>query len=111
MIYMQVLPPERMRAMRDDLRAAGRDARRSAEGTDEMLQALRAEPFDPAAAVRVLDAQRDASLKRQDLATQAWMNQISDMDPAERSAYADRLQEVQEARAARRRDWDRSPSD
>ena len=87
-LYMQALPREARRAIREKTRAgprAGRDA-------TEMLAALRQQPFDPAAAAQVLDTERDAGLQRRNATTAAWLSEITAMSTQERSAYADRLE-------------------
>lgn len=98
-IYMQALPREARRALREELREA-RPARR--EGSD-MLVALRQDPFDPAAVRSVLEAERQAGLSRQEAATSAWISHITDMTGAERRAYADRLQALLEKRGSGKR--------
>ena len=63
---------------------------------DQIIVALRADPFDPAAVRKVLDAQRRAALGVQDAGQAAWLAKITDMDSAARAQYADRLQQVLE---------------
>ena len=70
--------------------------------TEDMLVALRQEPFDPAAAARVLEAEREAGLLRQDKASGAWLSYITALSVSERNAYADRLQELSERRDQRK---------
>lgn len=87
-LYIQALPRETRRAIREQTRGGPRMARDGGE----MLAALRQEPFDPAAAARVLDAQRDAGLQRREGVTAAWLSEVTAMTAQERAAYADRLE-------------------
>jgi uncharacterized membrane protein len=97
-IYMQALPREAQRAVRAQLKSI----RRTPPDTAQMIAALRVEPFDPAAAVRVLEAQRDEGMARQSAASDAWLAQVTAMSAQERLAYADRLQELAQERQERR---------
>lgn len=87
-LYMKALPRETRRAIREQTRGGPRVA----QDAGEMLAALRQEPFDPAAAAQVLDAQRDAGLQRREAATAAWLSEVTAMSAQERNAYADRLE-------------------
>ncbi|MGJ8596408.1 periplasmic heavy metal sensor [Sulfitobacter sp.] len=87
-LYMKALPRESRLAIHEKTRGVGRMER----GSGDMLAALRDEPFDPAAAARVLDAQRDAGLLRRDAATAAWLSEVTAMTVQERADYADRLE-------------------
>lgn len=97
-IYMQALPREARREVRAQLRSIGREQ----AGTDAMLGALRQEPFDPAAAVQVLESERDTGLARQTAASALWLEQITAMSAQERLAYADRLEALLQHRG---KDW------
>ncbi|MEX3314831.1 periplasmic heavy metal sensor [Sulfitobacter sp. PS-8MA] len=94
--YVQALPQERRRALHRDMHAGqqaphlNRQARRAHYA--QMLAALRAEPFDPAAAQAVLTRQSDAVASVQTAAHAAWLAQVGAMSTAERSAYADALE-------------------
>ncbi len=95
--YIHALPREDRQAVRQTMhRRSGGHA-----GFVEMLEALRREPFDPRAAQAVLDAQRADIMTRQEAARRVWLDRVGAMSAAERSAYADRLEEVLE----RRRHW------
>lgn len=96
-VYMQALPREAQRAVRAQLRSAALQR----GDVSEMLSVLREDPFDPAAAAVVLEVRRDAGLARQNIATAAWLEQVSAMNAQDRSAYADRLEEVLQRRKAR----------
>ena len=97
-IYMQALPRE----VRHDLHKQLRATMAERPSTEDMLVALRQEPFDPAAAARVLEAEREAGLLRQDKASGAWLSYITALSVSERNAYADRLQELSERRNQRK---------
>lgn len=107
-IYMQALPREAREAMRLQMRETG--VRRTGSDTADMLAALRQDPFDPAAAVRVLEVERDAGLARQSAAGAAWLAQVTAMSTQERLAFADRLQELAPRRDDRKNER-RSASD
>lgn len=97
-VYMQALPPEARRALRAQLR----DLRRGGPSVAQMADVLRAEPFDPAAAARVLEegrATRRAGLEAGDA---AWVVQITAMSAEARRATADRLETLDAQRRARR---------
>lgn len=96
-LYMSALPRESRRAIREQMRSGPRPER----SADQMLVALRSEPFDPQAAARVLETERDAGLQRQTAATAAWLGEVSTMTVQERAAYADRIEEM----AARGKEW------
>lgn len=98
-IYMQALPREVRREMHQQLRTIMPPPQ---PDTEQMLMALRAEPFDPATAARLLKAQRDGGLARQDLASAAWLTHITALSVEERSAYADRLQKLAERHKSRK---------
>ncbi len=94
-IFMQALPRETRREIRDILRVEGRNT--DANPAD-MLGFLRDVPFDAEAAAGVLKAQNEVWLKRTQAATGVWLTVVSEMSVVERDAYADRLQELLEKR-------------
>ncbi|WP_298857726.1 periplasmic heavy metal sensor [uncultured Sulfitobacter sp.] len=104
-LYMKALPRESRRAIREQMRSGPRPDR----STDQMLAALRSEPFDPEAAVRVLELQRDAGLQRQHAATAGWLAEVTAMNAQERAAYADRIEEM--AKRGKERGKDRNRND
>jgi hypothetical protein len=83
--------------MRAERRALG-------EGLVSLRQALRAEPFDRAAAAAALARMRDATVTLQEVSHDALLDQIAQMPAADRAALADRF-----ARALRRMGGHRSP--
>ncbi len=94
-IYMQALPRETRREIRQTLRG---DRRSTGANPAEMLGILKDVPFDVDAAARVLSAQNDAGLIRVQAATGAWLAAVTAMSVKERDAYAGRLQELLERR-------------
>ncbi len=89
-LYLKALPRETRRAIREQMRST---PRREGDAAD-MLAALRQEPFDPATATRVLDAQRDGGLQRRAATSEAWLSEVSAMSAQERGAYADRMEQM-----------------
>ncbi|MDE0698916.1 MAG: periplasmic heavy metal sensor [Boseongicola sp.] len=59
---------------------------------DELLVALRAEPFQPDEVRRILQEQRGVAEERQLLGQTLLLERLEAMSPEERSAYADRLE-------------------
>lgn len=60
----------------------------------EMLTALRANPFDAAQVEAIFARQGDVAQKVQTFATGRWLSLVSEMTPAERLVVADRLEEA-----------------
>jgi len=95
--FVFALDRDQRRALGQELRRApglraDRDERRALYL--DILAALRAEPYDPAALEQALLAQRQAISRRQVAGAQALMARIDAMPSAERAAYADRLEEI-----------------
>jgi len=88
------LPREERRALRAELR--GTIDRDSLHLRAPLMAALRADPFDPGALAATLAAQSDALAQAQTRMRALWLDRIAAMSPAERAAYADRLQAVWE---------------
>ena len=105
--YVQALPPEARRGLHGKMRTSGkahhldREARRALY--DEMLAALRAEPFQADVAAAVLAAQGEAAAGVQQVAHDAWLAEVSAMDAAARQDYADKLQQRLEAGPPRKK--------
>lgn len=97
-IYLQALPPEARRAVRGEMRQQPRVKLDSAV----MVTALRQEPFDPEAAGRALDAQRDSGLTRFAAGRAVLLDYISSMSAQDRAAYADRIEEIAQKRKDRK---------
>ncbi|MEP3687757.1 MULTISPECIES: periplasmic heavy metal sensor [Sulfitobacter] len=99
--YVQALPPDARRDLHNEMRKGGKAHHldRAARGAlyEQMLAALRADPFEPEAAAAILTAQGDAAASVQGAAHSAWLAQVSAMAPETRQIYADKLQERLEA--------------
>jgi uncharacterized membrane protein len=96
--YVRALPEDARRTLRTALRN-GPDANLMSRAERraqyrQMVDVIRAEPFEAQAARQVLDAQSQAVLGVQAAAQDLWLTQISQMSDRERAAYADRLEEV-----------------
>lgn len=104
--YMQALPPEQRRELHRQMRAER--PRQSAEDRQaayrQMLEALRAEPFDRAAAEAVLAAQGRAAQQGLETSHALWLAQVAKMDAPARRAYADALAARLAERSKRTRD-------
>lgn len=97
-IYMQALPREMQKSLRQSVRNSSKGVRSDPAA---MVAVLRQELFDPAAAARILDAERDGGLSRTQAMSAAWLSKISEMTVEDRSAYADRLENLTERRKLR----------
>lgn len=87
------LPREDRRALRQTLRTAGGDAMSPGDQARLLSAALRAEPFDPDALEALINQQAEALQLYQFEVQRKWLAQVAEMSPAERNAYADRLEE------------------
>lgn len=94
--YVMALPKEDRRAIFKSLRGKDglpdRGARRALY--QDMVSALKAEPFDPAAVQSVLDAQSSANVSVLTAAQVAWTERVTAMSPQKRAEYAGRVEEV-----------------
>ena len=61
---------------------------------EDMLIALRAEPFDAEAVEAVFASQADLAVARRAIAQQVWIDHVSQMSADARAAYADRIVEA-----------------
>ncbi|MEO0938575.1 MAG: periplasmic heavy metal sensor [Pseudomonadota bacterium] len=95
--YVRALAPAQRRAVFRDVRARGEDApmRRAARARSyaTVVEALRAQPFDPAALKALVRAQAEGAAQLQRTAQAAWLGLVAQMSDAERAAYADRVAE------------------
>ena len=86
----QALSPQERRAVLLDLRASGGFQRgQMREYMQDLLNALRATPFDPDVLSEVMTAQRQKLNQMQDAAQSALFAQINAMSPERRAAFAD----------------------
>ena len=81
---------DRVRDAAPDFRDNRRALRTAFSG---VLEAVRADPFDPAALQAALEVQEAALKGRQRIAVEVVVAQISEMDAEARNAFADRLQD------------------
>jgi uncharacterized membrane protein len=96
--YTQALTGQERReigkSIRDHHRAQGEKPLRPREVLQQMLAALKAEPFDPEAVRTLIDEQSETAFARRKVAQELWLQHITDMSPKERAAYAVRIEEV-----------------
>lgn len=96
------LPREDRRALRQTVRqGVDNSTLQEIRIGPALYEALRADPFD-AAAVDALMTRQSAALNRGHAKLRAgWLEIVSQMSPAERLAYSDRLREIMEKRRKR----------
>ncbi|WP_300029066.1 periplasmic heavy metal sensor [uncultured Roseobacter sp.] len=105
--YMSALPQEARREMFRSLRDArgkgfpDRQARRALYG--DVLEALRAEPFDAAALEQAAQRQAGSGVKVLETTQAAWIGIVSGMSAAERVAYAARIEEALKRRPGKKK--------
>lgn len=103
--FVRALPDTARQAIRRDIEnergriSESRDVLR--QRFQAFLEALRNEPFQPDNVTRLLQEQRQVGILRQEFGEELLLRRLSEMTPAERSAYADRLE--RELRRLRRR--------
>lgn len=106
--YVIALPRDVRRdvfgAIRSDETLPNRSARRV--HYSDMIEVLRAEPFDRDRAKAILSLQGSEAARIQDVSQAAWLSAVADMDLSERSAYAERIEKVL-SRGERRKTHDR----
>lgn len=112
-LFSPALSDEDRRALRrafveqsPDMREARRAMR---QDLAEMLEAIRAEPFEPARLEAVLDRSSLRAAERRDLGERLILDHLGKLDQAERAAFADRLEQGLRRRVFGRRD-DRAPA-
>lgn len=94
----RALSQEDRDAMRSELRAYAKDKpghrpeRKFREFKAEMLGVLRVEPFDVTALQSVFDKFQQVQQSQQELGEQVLLARIAGMSPADRAAFADRLE-------------------
>jgi len=95
--YTSALSREDRRAIWRELRqmqGEGRPDRAQIRADfDTVVEALRADPFDPAEMRALMDRQFQAGIARQETGQSLLLARIEAMTPAERAAFADRLAE------------------
>lgn len=102
--YGEALTPEDHAALRKAFKAHKPDLKASRAqfraDMDEMLAALRAEPFDPARLAAAFAHQRERLAGQMALGQDLLRERLVAMSPAERAAFADRLEKSLTRRAA-----------
>lgn len=93
--YVRELPRATQRKLFRALRQQGqwpsRADRRAAY--EEMIEALRAQPFDPSRPEKLLNAQAETVAVAQRTIQAAWLRHLTEMSNTQRAAYADRLEQ------------------
>lgn len=105
---------------RDEQRDLGRELRRTApsraearnarqEGFERILEALRADPYDPEMLEAAITSHREDLANRQQIGQDTLVARLHNMSPSVRQAYADRLDRIltRPARPDRHRDGPR----
>ena len=94
--FVRALDRDDRRALLSDVRRESKKFRENRESLrarfEAFLAALRADPFVPEDVQRLLQDQRQVAQGRQELGEGLLLNRLSEMDAAERSDYADRLE-------------------
>jgi len=94
--FERALTPEGRRAIREDLRGRielrDRRVRGGREELMNFLSALRAEPFDGAAVAAIFETQRSRATSGMQAGHEALLARLGSMSPADRKAFADRLE-------------------
>ncbi len=97
-LYLGALDPADRRALLSDIRSAApplRDRRQEMRAeVAATLAALRAEPFDADALAERIATQRGRGAERAKMGDRLLVERLARMTPAERRAYADRLEEI-----------------
>ncbi|NUB46306.1 periplasmic heavy metal sensor [Fertoebacter nigrum] len=111
--FSEALSPEDRAALRRAFMAEApdfRDAWRQMRGEfGAVLDALRAEPFEPAALAVVLDRQSVRTGEMLSLGQRLLFDRVAEMTPEARLAFADRLEQSLSRRPTRRGGEDRKP--
>ena len=99
--FVRALGQEDRRALLSDVRRESKKIRENRESLrarfDAFLTALRADPFVPEDVQRLLQDQRRVAQGRQELGEGLLLNRLSEMNAAERSEYAARLEDSMKA--------------
>lgn len=86
------------RALRDDTGGVRESRAELRAAREDMVAALRQEPFDAAGFAAALEAQRELGATLMEAAQDALVRHTSSMSAGERRAYADRLEELSKSR-------------
>ena len=94
--YMRALSKDQRRTIAGEIRAELRDAvpdrhyRRQL--FEDVLQGLKADPFDPKVLTAATQRQAETAVAVQQAAQRAWIEMVSQMSPKERQEYADAVE-------------------
>ncbi|MFP1643025.1 periplasmic heavy metal sensor [Pontitalea aquivivens] len=106
--FTQALDPADREALRRAAQAEGQSLRAMRQSAREdhrrLVEALRADPWDEAAVRAVFDAHRDRLVERSAFGGRLLMARITAMTPAQRQAFADRLEQGAERLRGRLKD-------
>lgn len=93
--FVVALEREDRRALARALRGEAASLRQNREELrvrfESLLTALRAEPFDAETVRGLMREQREIAVRRQEIGERILLERLGEMTPAERNAYADRL--------------------
>ena len=93
--FIRALEPPNRRALYQEVRRNGDQLRENRSALrarfEALLAALNADPFDPEAVQSILREQREIALRRQNIGEALLVEQLEQMSPEERGAYAKRL--------------------
>lgn len=94
--FIRALPADQRREMLKEIARDAPKIRKSREKLkarfDAFLAALRADPYDPEAVAKLMQEQRSAALRRQDIGEALLLQRLEAMTTEERAAYADALE-------------------
>lgn len=93
--FLRALPKEARRSLREKMRTEGGDMPSRAERRavfEQMVEALRQEPFDREQMRVLFEAQVGASQGMRDRAQEGWLELVGGMTAAERAEVADNLE-------------------
>lgn len=82
------------RGIRDHMRSQGEGRPRPLQEIEAVLNALRAQPFDPDPLAAFLETQSRQSFERREVSQDLWLQYVSAMSDEERADYADRVVET-----------------
>lgn len=91
----RALPKDDRKALRSELSGLHRTGSKTRKQDFQAVsQALRAQPFDPATLAELLQQQAQSTADLQAALQEQWLERVTNMSDAQRSVYADRLEEV-----------------
>ena len=95
MPYMRALPPEDRKSIRQAMRSGSQHPGMSRRALHtQMIEALKADPFDASRVQDIVQAQLDEGLRSLGAVQQAWLDHVTEMDAQSRRMYADRIEDA-----------------